>query len=1073
MANATLQAEFEALRNLFRSAWRFLKRGTFNQQKLTKLPWYWLIGPPNSGKTFFVNQAELTFIDSKNLATNPFDEGATNKRCNWWFSDRATLLDIPGHYLATETDTKMLSWQHFLTIAQKFVKQKPPSGIIFTLPLPEWAEQTKAEQQALTHNLRQALLQLRRQIENIYCPLYLVLTKVDKITGFAEFFADLGQEERQSAWGFYLADNSPKTVSLPGLFKKKLDQLVKRLQDRVIWRVHQERNIHKRAVIQHFPWQLENLKTGLADFLYQLGDILDINGSTPLQGVYFTSSLQQITAVDFHHSKAEDEISSSPYQEVLFTNTKQTQPYFIRQLLQKTIFPHAERVHQIRQRQRFSKLRVISYTLATSIVAIFSITLLQSFNTKITELNAAEIAFANYRILAKQLPMIDSNFNHTLPVLNAAQQTVNHLHRAYLPLLIQDFSHADTLTSLADKNYHQALTHYLLPGLAASLEPILINNSTPNFLYGALRIYLMLGDPSHFNPDDIKSWFIKYWQQTYPNNTELQLKLISHLNALLAKPVTPIELNQQLIAKARSVLSQLPPPQLANGMLINQKAYGAIQPFKANDAQKIANFSRVFTLGSSKLAISDLYTAKQFQKTYFEKIPAICSEVFDGDWVLGYISHPNLAGETKTGLTKKVQQLYLQDYTAHWLTLLNKLEIAGWQNDKQAIDILNILAKPQTSPFTQILETIAANTTLSQLIAPTFNIPMSDIQIIQSSLVSKFQEFNNLLPEGKQAGELTQIFTQLNNLKNYFAPIIFAQDSNKAAFLSSKLRFANNNQNLDPIHQLLISSSTLAQPLQRWTRTLANNVWLSMLQQSERYMNKVWQNEVVTYYNENLINRYPLFKPTQQDINLEVFARFFGPEGIMDRYFKNYLNPFIDTSEANWRYRMVDGQTLHFTPELVVQLERAAIIRTMFFNADHQLDVTFSLRPMALEPGVTSLTFTLNDQSMRDKHNSSKTVHQFTWPDSSKDPMATLTFTDNLGKNVSTSTTGSWALFRLLDKANLQATDNTKNYIVTFDLNGNAARYQLLAESIINPFIPGIMEGFRCPTTLNAESEKS
>ena len=86
----------------------------------------------------------------------------------------------------------------------------------------------------------------------------------------------------------------------------------------------------------------------------------------------------------------------------------------------------------------------------------------------------------------------------------------------------------------------------------------------------------------------------------------------------------------------------------------------------------------------------------------------------------------------------------------------------------------------------------------------------------------------------------------------------------------------------------------------------------------------------------------------------------FGPEGIMDRYFKEIFDPFIDTSEANWQYRTVEGQTLHFTPELIVQLERASIIRTMFFNADHQLDVNFSLQPMAFEPGVARLTLTLD-----------------------------------------------------------------------------------------------------------------
>ncbi len=1071
MANATSNPEFEALRTLFRAAWNFLNVATFNKQKLTKLPWYWLLGPTNAGKTFLINQAELSLIDSKSLATNPGDESASNKRCNWWFSDKATLLDIPGHYLTNETSqvTQAITWRNFITIAQKYIKKKPPAGIIFTLPILEWLEQTKSEQQALIHNLRQALLHLRQQIANIYCPVYLVLTKIDKINGFSEFFADLGQEERQSAWGFHLTHDNVNPTSLPGLLKKHLDLLVKRLQDRVIWRVHQERNLQKRVLIQHFPWQLENLKNSLADFLYQLGDILELDGSTPLQGVYFTSSLQPTTPIDAT-SKPAEEIAVSPYQEMLFANAKQTQPYFIQQLLQKTIFPHATKVHQVRHHRRHHKLHTALYVIATSLVVAFGFTLFQSFNTKIAQINAAEIDFANYRLLAKQLPTIDANFNHTLPILNALQQSANLLHQAHLPWLIQDLSRADTLTTLTDNTYHQALSRYFLPGLAASLEPTLMSGAGPSTLYGALRIYLMLGDPSHFNADEIKSWFIKYWQQTYPDNPELQTKLISHLNALLLKPAAPLELNQQLITKARSVLSLAPASQLAYSMLTNH-INDDVRPFQSSDNKNIDDFSGIFTLKSNHIVISTLYTGKQFQKTYFEVIPAICGEIFNGDWVLGFAPHPNLATESKAGLTGKVRQIYLQEYATHWQKLLTNFEIAGWQDDQRALITLNTLVKNQFV-ITQVLQTIADNTALNHLVAPTFNISTSDIQIIQTNLASKFQELNNLLPDGKQAGELKQIFANIDDLRNYFVPIAQASDSNKAAFFASKLRFEKNLNN-DPIHQLLISSVTAPQPLQRWLHTLANNVWHLMLQHSERYLNKVWQKEVVAYYNENLNNRYPLFKPTKQEVALDAFAHFFGPEGIMDRYFKEYLNPFIDTSEANWQYRTVEGQTLHFTPELIVQLERASIIRTMFFNADHQLDVNFSLQPMALEPGVARLTLTLNDQTMQDRHNSTKAIHKFSWPDLSRDQTTILTFIDSSGKQASTAAVGPWSLFKLLDKANLQATDNTKNYVVTFDLNGNAARYRLMAESVINPFIPGIMEGFRCPVNLNMDTTKS
>jgi len=43
---------------------------------------------------------------------------------------------------------------------------------------------------------------------------------------------------------------------------------------------------------------------------------------------------------------------------------------------------------------------------------------------------------------------------------------------------------------------------------------------------------------------------------------------------------------------------------------------------------------------------------------------------------------------------------------------------------------------------------------------------------------------------------------------------------------------------------------------------------------------------------------------------------------------------------------------------------------------------------------------------------------------------------------------------------------STQRYYVTFDLNGNAARYLLIAKQVENPFTPGILNQFRAPEKL-------
>jgi type VI secretion system protein ImpL len=163
---------------------------------------------------------------------------------------------------------------------------------------------------------------------------------------------------------------------------------------------------------------------------------------------------------------------------------------------------------------------------------------------------------------------------------------------------------------------------------------------------------------------------------------------------------------------------------------------------------------------------------------------------------------------------------------------------------------------------------------------------------------------------------------------------------------------------------------------------------------------------------------------------------------------------------------VVDGQSLNLSPILLSQLERAAIIRTMFFDDNNKLDVQFSLQPIAMEQGVTSLTLLVNGQRIVDQPDAAGS-HNLAWPNDIKSPAVTLMVTDNQGRQMSNTQEGPWALFHLLDKANLQPTNNTQNFLLTFNLDGNSARYQLLADKLINPFIPGILDQFRCPELLN------
>ena len=58
---------------------------------------------------------------------------------------------------------------------------------------------------------------------------------------------------------------------------------------------------------------------------------------------------------------------------------------------------------------------------------------------------------------------------------------------------------------------------------------------------------------------------------------------------------------------------------------------------------------------------------------------------------------------------------------------------------------------------------------------------------------------------------------------------------------------------------------------------------------------------------------------------------------------------------------------------------------------------------------------------------------------------------------------GPWALFRLFQQGRLQPGPSSDRYTLTFVLGDRQAAFEIRAGSVLNPFAPGILSGFKCP----------
>lgn len=1093
--------EIAELQRRFDEAVGLLKKarlgGEGEKQYLHQLPWYVIIGPPGSGKTTALVNSGLHFPLAGAAGNQPKVKGVGGTRnCDWWFTDEAVLLDTAGRYTTQDSQTEVdrAAWLGFLGLLKKHRRRRPINGVLVAVSVADLMQQTETETAAHVRAIRQRVEELHKEL-GIRFPVYLLFTKCDLLAGFVEYFDDLGQDARAQVWGFTFP---AETLESPGqalaTYQAEFEALERRLAARVTERLQAERDAVRRERVYGFPQQFSSLRQATERFTAEVFRPSRFETPAMLRGVYFTSGTQEGAPVDRLMGTLAQTFGLAREAVARFSGTGRS--YFLTRFFRDLVFGEAPLAGTDRAAERKRLwLQRAAYAGAIALTLLLGAGWLTSYYR-----NAAYVKEVS-RITAETQKTLDRfapgerDLLQILAPLNAARDLPGgYGHRGGTPFLMGlGLYQGHKLGSRARAAYLGTLRDLLLPALMLRIEDQLRQGQTNlEYLHEGLKVYLMLGDPDHYDPAAIKGWVHLDWQeQPRRFTTEQRTDLDGHLDALLEHyPDTlPIPLDTGLIARTRARVTQVPLAQRVYGRLkLSRTARELPELSVATAAGRDA--ALVFRRRSGEplsRGVPGLYTREGYRKAVEHQVPLVAKDLLAERWVLGP-AEVALEPEKVLELVTGVQELYFADYIRQWDGLLKDLDLVAFANLRQAVDVTGVLSG-KDSPLRRLFTTVARETTfeepeaekaggeagsgdalsavkdkLSQMFQSTpAPVPSATPAAARAThpVDGHFAELHALVRDAGGGAPIDSVLAGLEELHVHVNSIASAMDRGGTA-----LDAAQQGSVGGAAGKLKLQAKRQPPPLGAWVTDLAEGSSSLTLGNARGHVNSIWTSQVLPFCQRALGGRYPIARNSSQEVTLADFARLFGPGGLIDGFFQKYLAAFVDTSGRTWRWRSDGDVTLGSSAEALRQFQRAAEIRDAFFGGGATPTVSFQLRPISMDSAIERFSLDLDGQQLAYSHGPVRPT-SVTWPGPGGAGQVTMEVSPPAaGGRSAIMLTGAWAVFRLFDRASIEPTAQPEEFRVTFDVGGRKAVYALTASSVVNPFRLPALHAFSCPERL-------
>ena len=1043
-------------------------------------PWYVIIGPPGAGKTTALLNSGLRFP----LADQSFRGVGGTRNLDFWFADEAAFVDTAGRYTTQDSDSSSDSqgWKSFLTLLRKHRPRSPVNGVIVALGIDELLRSDRAGLDRHAALVRRRLAEIRASLE-VSFPVYLLLTKADLLSGFAEYYDDLDVEGRRAVLGATLPGDSTK----PRLdeFVAAFDGMVIAQGDRQAKRLYEEVDQTRRSQILGFPAQLGALRNRFARFVD--GAFLSGDQATgTLRGFYLTSGVQEGAPLDRILSGVAD-----VFQNNAAPRSASGRTYFLNRVLTEVMFGEAGLVQADpaarRRDDRRTRMGYIGIAAASALViGLWGV----SFTKNLTFLSQLADASNETTLLTRQTGIdlsevrdSDPNLEQSLAVLRALRnlpQGFAQQEAGGAPMMMRIGLFQSWEAQRAREAYMMGLRRVLLPRLLLRVESYLASHgSEPMNLYQPLKTYLMLGGKGPMDNETVKSWVTSDWasndQLGGADRAPARKELAQHLDALLSDNVTwpggtPMPLDGTTIANAQMALQTLGFADRAYAILY-QKSLSSGEPWRASatisegDAQAFANGDEVM-----RAEVPYFFTRQGYDKAYVIGLQTVANDMKNDIWVLGDAAKMEGTqmelGQVKGGVAMK----YAQEYKSAWERIASLPKAKNYFADAAALG--SFTRSP--SPLKKLLLQLKANTTFTG--GSTAAKQIVGNQISQS-------RYGRAVDGAQAVGGSGSSFDAGTEIASYFRPLHEyvggdAADAPIDQFIAAIKTAAAANISANSVRGGIGADSLQAQLATAMGQAMtAGGGSGGAPPQMQGFINSVMsggqtasvssaQGAITDGYTSSVLpacqlatkDKYPFF-PNPANASLVDVQQVFGMGGTMDAFLQQRVMPLLDTSGPVWRWSAGNDLTASLSPSSPEEFFKARQLRDMLMGG-----MVVKVEVKSFGAGVDSAELVVGSTQYRFDQGTTG-ERPVSWSAQGNVPQASLTLFSQGSKVLNLNADGPWALFRLMDEARFEKRGGT--YFSTFGTGTRTIALKLTFPTEQNPFVRGTVPwSFRCPTTL-------